>query len=244
MLKEAIEKIQEMSKPLIISKDEHTYVIEKNGDDFLEIRNSPDMIQPINLSSLAALVTFVQQEAIDLVDKLFISVDSPTKVNCFTSPQEEAQQLRTYLYSATATDVPGWSEKVNMGFEEAIIALRTRFQYTKDLDYALQLLSSITSGSKVTLNDNGIATSVVTQRGIALQDNAAIRPIVNLRPYRTFMEVDQPESSFLIRVSERAISFVEADGGMWRLSARQTVLSYLCAALEEEIATGKVVVTM
>mgnify|MGYP004478913177 CR=1 FL=1 len=244
MLKEAIEKIQEMSKPLIISKDEHTYVIEKNGDDFLEIRNSPDMIQPINLSSLAALVTFVQQEAIDLVDKLFISVDSPTKVNCFTSPQEEAQQLRTYLYSATATDVPGWSEKVNMGFEEAIIALRTRFQHTPDLDYALQLLSSITSGSKVTLNDNGIATSVVTQRGIALQDNAAIRPIVNLRPYRTFMEVDQPESSFLIRVSERAISFVEADGGMWRLSARRTVQSYLCAALEEEIATGKVVVTM
>jgi len=244
MLKEAIEKIQEMSKPLIISKDEHTYVIAKNGDDFLEIRNSPDMIQPISLSSLAALVTFVQQEAIDLVDKLFISVDTPTKVTCFTSPQEEAQQLRTYLYSATATDVPGWSEKVNMGFEEAIIALRTRFQHTPDLDYALQLLSSITSGSKVTLNDNGIATSVVTQRGISLQDNATIRPIVNLRPYRTFMEVDQPESSFLIRVSERAISFVEADGGMWRLSARRTVQSYLCATLEEEIATGKVVVTM
>lgn len=243
MLKEAIEKIQEMSQPMIISQGEHTYVITKGGD-FSEIRNSPDMIQSINLSSLAALVTFVQQEAIDLVDKLFISVDGPTTVNCFTSPREDAQQLRTYLYCATATDVPGWSEKVNMGFEEAIIALRTRFQHTPDLEYALQLLSSITSGSKVTLNDNGIATSVVTQRGIALQDNAAIRPIVNLRPYRTFMEVDQPESSFLIRVSERAISFVEADGGMWRLSARQTVQSYLCDALEEEIATGKVVVTM
>lgn len=41
MLKEAIEKIQEMSKPLIISKDEHTYVIAKNGDDFWKSATPP-----------------------------------------------------------------------------------------------------------------------------------------------------------------------------------------------------------
>lgn len=97
-----------------------------------------------------------------------------------------------------------------MPFEEALIALRTRFQPTADTEYALKLLSDITTGSKVTYNDNGVATSVVTKKGIDLQSNASIRPIIKLRPYRTFQEVEQPESQFLIRINERNISFIEA----------------------------------
>ena len=131
-----------------------------------------------------------------------------------------------------------------MPFEEALIALRTRFQPTADTEYALKLLSDITTGSKVTYNDNGIATSVVTKKGIDLQSNASIRPIIKLRPYRTFQEVEQPESQFLIRINERNISFIEADGGMWKLSARNTVKKYLEKALESEIQNGHVVVVL
>ena len=131
-----------------------------------------------------------------------------------------------------------------MPFEEALIALRTRFQPTADTEYALKLLSDITTGSKVTYNDNGIATSVVTKKGIDLQSNASIRPIIKLRPYRTFQEVEQPESQFLIRINERNISFIEADGGMWKLSARNTVKKYLEKALESEIQSGHVVVVL
>lgn len=243
MLKAAIEKIEAMARPSIFDKDNRTFVVTNDGE-VSEVQHTPDMVQRIELASLDALVAFVQEEAVGLADKLFITVPDPTTVYCFTEPQAADRLARTYLYKVNAADVPGWPEKVNMGFEEAIIALRTRFRRTQDTDYALQLLSSITSGSKVTLNDNGIATSIVTQKGIALQDNAAIRPIVDLRPYRTFMEVEQPESPFLIRVSERAITFVEADGGMWRLAARETVKAYLCAALEEDIARGQVIVTM
>ena len=54
-----------------------------------------------------------------------------------------------------------------------MIALRTRFEHTTDTDYALKLLSEITTGAKVTFNDNGIATTVVTQKGIALQATRA-----------------------------------------------------------------------
>ena len=131
-----------------------------------------------------------------------------------------------------------------MPFEEALIALRTRFQPTADTEYALKLLSDITTGSKVTYNDNGVATSVVTKKGIDLQSNASIRPIIKLRPYRTFQEVEQPESQFLIRINERNISFIEADGGMWKLSARNTVKKYLEKALESEIQSGHVVVVL
>ena len=133
---------------------------------------------------------------------------------------------------------------MKLGFEEAQIALRTRFQHTSDADYALKLLSDISMGAKVIYNDNGIATTVTTQKGVALQTNSQIKPLLSLRPYRTFQEVEQPESIFLLRVNERGISFTEADGGMWKLKAREIVKEYFCTSFEKEIKDGTVVVAL
>lgn len=125
-----------------------------------------------------------------------------------------------------------------------MIALRTRFEHTTDTDYALKLLSEITTGAKVTFNDNGIATTVVTQKGIALQGNESIRPIITLKPFRTFQEVEQPSSEFLIRITDRGIKFIEADGGMWRLAARKIIKAWLENALAVEVENGSVVVAL
>ena len=122
--------------------------------------------------------------------------------------------------------------------------MRTRFQETADTIYALKLLSDICCGAKVVYNDNGIATTVTTQKGVALQSNEQIRPIITLKPYRTFQEVEQPESIFLIRVNERGITFTEADGGMWKLKARQTVKAFLEEQLAEEVAGSGVYIAL
>ena len=122
--------------------------------------------------------------------------------------------------------------------------MQTRFQHTADRDYALRLCSQITTGGKVTYNDNGVATSIVTQKGVALQGTETIRPLIKLKPYRTFQEVDQPESTFLIRIDERGISFIEADGGMWQLEARKIVKTYLEEQLSEYVEAGKVIVAL
>lgn len=56
--------------------------------------------------------------------------------------------------------------------------------------------------------------------------------------------MEQPASQFLIRVSERGISFIEADGGMWKLQARGTIKQYLEEAFAAEIQEGAVVVAL
>jgi hypothetical protein len=157
---------------------------------------------------------------------------------------DEYRATRLAPYDAKATDVPGWAAETRMGFDEAMIALRTRFQATADIDYALKLLNDLTTGSKVTFNDNGVATSVVTKTGVALQSNQTIRPIIKLKPYRTFQEVEQPESEFCIRINEREIRFIEADGGMWKLKARQNVKAWLEERLADEIKNKLVIVML
>lgn len=244
MLKAAIEKIESMSKPCTFEKDGHSYLIDRDGT-FAEIM--PEIIAPVykSLTSLDSIVKMVQTEAVNMFGRIYINIPSHLSVAAFTNLwSAEERFARPTLYVANATDVPGWEEETKLPFERAAVALQTRFQESKDREYTLQLLSQITTGAKITYNDIGVATTIVTQKGVQLQQNSTIRPIVKLRPYRTFQEIEQPEGLFLIRIDERGISFVEADGGMWKLTARNTIKDYLETALETEIKNGQVVIML
>ena len=246
MLKEAIEKIEELAKPIILDKDGCTYAVNKDGEA-QEIIPEAGYQSCLSLNSLDALVQMVRTEGVSVdrsADKLYLSVKDHMTVACFGHPQKDLREERINYYEARAKDVPGWDGEVKMAFDKAAVALQTRFQDGGDRDYTLTLLSQITCGAKVTYNDIGVATTVVTQKGVSLQQNSTIRPLVKLRPYRTFQEVEQPEGLFLIRIDERGITFTEADGGMWKLAARKTIKAYLEEALKDMIDDGRVVVMM
>lgn len=246
MLKEAIEKIVSLAAPTIKEIEGATFSLDADGNAS-EIH--PEVVFPstLPLTSLDALVKMIRSEATSIhADNkpFYITIPNHLTVRCFTHPIPNLRAKRPTLYAATATDVPGWDDSTQLKFEEAMIAIRTRFQATSDAEYALKLLSDITTGSKITYNDNGIATSVVTKTGVALQSNESIRPIISLKPYRTFQEVEQPASEFLVRINERGILFTEADGGMWKLKARETIRAYFEEKLSAEIETGTVVVAL
>ena len=243
MLKEFIEHIQRTTQPLIQEVEGRTFCVTWDGS-IEEIRPTIDHPDTLPLHSLDALVKLIKTEAVAICNTLYITIPDHMTVDCFAKPDADKRFFRQFFYQAKATDVPGWESKQELGFEEAQIAMRTRFQETIDIAYLQKLLSEITTGAKVTLNDNGIATSIVTQKGVALQSNESIKPIVSLRPYRTFQEVAQPESPFLIRVNERRIAFIEADGGMWKLKARETIKAFLEDKLSGEVDNGSVVIAL
>lgn len=230
MLKAAIKKIEAMAHAAPFLVEGRTFVRNTDGD-VVEVRPGLDVPKVLELNSLDALVKMVRSDGFDFgstdVARLFVSVKDHLHVLAFSDVIGDLRNARIMLYRATATDVPGWNEEVRMPFDKAAVALMTRFQDSEDREYALRLLSQITTGAKVTYADNGIATTIVTQKGVAMADTTKIRPLVKLRPYRTFQEVEHPEGIFLIRIDERGITFAEADGGMWKLTARMTVKAYL-----------------
>lgn len=94
-------------------------------------------------------------------------------------------------------------------------------------------------------NDNGISQTVEARQGVALKTTVQIKPRVPLRPFRTFQEVEQPESEFLIRLDEEGnIGLFEADGGMWKLTARQTVKAFLEEKLADLVNSGAVYIAL
>lgn len=92
------------------------------------------------------------------------------------------------------------------------------------------------------MNMDGTQT-VEARQGVALNAVVEIKPRVMLRPFRTFLEVEQPESEFLLRVDpDEGIGFFEADGGIWKLEAKKNIADYFLKNMGDLIDAGKVVV--
>ena len=114
---------------------------------------------------------------------------------------------------------------------------------TKATAYLLDLLSRMTNENSVSTNDNGVTQTVEARQGVALNAVVEIKPRVMLRPFRTFLEVEQPESEFLLRVDpDEGIGFFEADGGIWKLEAKKNIADYFLKNMGDLIDAGKVVV--
>ena len=248
MLKEFIEHIQKTAQPLIQVIDPEidsgsTFAVTSDGNA-VELRPTIDHPDTLPLHSLDALVKMVQTEAAKTAEPLYVTIPNHLTVRCFGQPDAEARFFRQVYYEARATDVPGFRD----GFreqEKAIIELRSRFAPGEGVDYLLDLLSRISKDSGVATTDNGVSQTVEARQGIALKATVQLRPRVPLRPFRTFQEVEQPESEFLLRMDEEGnIGLFEADGGMWKLTARQTVKAFLEAKLADLVTSGAVFIAL
>lgn len=238
MIKEAIQY-------LVSLKDNKTYNI--NGDtysdhDLFRIEPHVDRPSTICVTGLDSIIKLVRNE-LDMFENLplFIRVDGARTVSVFSTYDDVMR--RDGLYEATC-DVPGFRDGFRE-YEKAIIELRSLFVPGEGVDYLLDLLSRISKNNGVTTSDNGVSQEVEARQGISLKAMVAVRPRISLRPYRTFLEVEQPESEFLLRLdNDGNVGLFEADGGMWKLEAKKNICSFFEEALKSEIGGGKVVVMM
>lgn len=130
-----------------------------------------------------------------------------------------------------------------MSQEHAVIELQSLYAVTDDRDYLLALLSRIDVNQGVSSVDNGISQEVSVRTGAVLKEQQTVQPIVHLQPYRTFLEVEQPASDFLLRLDkEGRPALYEADGGAWKLEAKRNIAAYLCEQLADLVECGSVVV--
>lgn len=238
MLKNAIQY-------LVGLKDNKIYEI--NGDTYSDkelYRIAPHVDRPYELSvnGLDSIVKLVLNE-LDMVDNppVYIRVESHRKVLVFTGLDD--MMCRDSLYKAVCDApewTPGWSAQ-----ETTIIQLRSMFLPTEDTDYLLNLLSTISKEDGVNSEDNGVSQTVTARTGVALKQSVVVRPRVKLCPFRTFAEVAQPKSEFILRLdNDGRVGIIEADGGIWKLEAKQNIVDYFNSALHEVIQSGRVVVMM
>lgn len=240
-LKAAIEKIEEMTQRADARLME-VYDRQFSTQQIYEIEKKYDSPKSITLNTLESLADIIKTELEKAHHPLFVNVKSPTNVVIFSTYYETENCRRDYLYEAVA-ELPKITFDQFVDYESTMIALRSKFVETDDVLYLLDLLSKVTDQNSVESEDNGLSQTVQVRKGIAMVQNAVVRPKVKLKPFRTFLEVDQPESEFLVRMQEGGyIGLFEADGGAWKLEAKKNIYSFLIEALSDEIIADKVVV--
>ena len=240
-LKDAINRIVELATPFTLETRDGRQFCSAN---LREVR--PEVPSPARYSvdTLEALVKLIRTEGVAQAPLLYVRVDSARRVMVDTTytHKEYAEFSRLPLYEAVS-DVPGITTNQSMTQEQAVVELQSLYAVTDDRDYLLALLSRIDVNQGVSSVDNGISQEVCVKTGAVLKEQQIVQPIVRLQPYRTFLEIEQPASDFLLRLDKNGCpALYEADGGAWKLDAKRKIAEYLKMQLAELVGSGKVVV--
>lgn len=239
-LKDAIDRIVGLAAPQTYTFGPHTYA----SQELKLVDTEPSRPNTHRVNTLSGLVKIIQEEGTSDIGKLFVEVHDQQHVYVWTHyvgiPGREYERWAPY---DAVSDIPRLTIGQYMDQQKAIIELQSLYNSTPDRDYLLDLLSKIDVTQGVMSTDNGVHQQATVRTGVVLKDTVSIKPIVELQPFRTFLEVEQPVSKFLLRVDENGkVGLFEADGGAWKLEAKRSIAAWLSKELATEIDAHRVVV--
>ena len=189
----------------------------------------------IEMNTLTSLVDYAKSFTVEMSDQMLVQVVSPTEVKLISCL--DSDRRRECLVSVKAM-IPEFGYGRYMDHESFIIALQSKFIPNDHRADLLRFAGTVKDESVAQYGDDGITQKATVKRGIASVEEAIVPNPVNLKPFRTFIEVDQPESAFIFRMKQsegRGIecAIFEADGGAWKNEAMRNIKKYLGFALEE-----------
>lgn len=212
-------------------------VIEAGGELFSTVglqrlpkEHKPDEPDTLILNSLQGLVDYIEQNRDQLVGaESIIHVSGPTRVRVISRLQERA--VRLAFVEARAQDLASGFVGQRMDLLTANIGLQSRFVDAHDRAMVLRVIGNVKDEGELRVQDDGRTQTVKTRAGIALADETEVPNPVTLAPFRTFREVEQPESAFVLRLDKGAagptFALYEADGGAWHIAAVERIAAWL-----------------
>lgn len=191
--------------------------------------------EPIKMSTLAGLLDYLKAGIDPMPDRMIVQIASPTTVRVISSL--DLDRKREELATAEA-DIPRFDYGNYMGQEKFIISLQAMFLDGGDRELLLRFAGTVKDESIAEYGDNGITQKATIKTGISTVGDAIVPNPVVLRPFRTFVEVGQPESRFIFRMRQgegRGVecAVFEADGGAWKNAAMENIKGYLQTELKD-----------
>jgi len=203
----------------------------------------PEPVVVHTLQGFADLVNGDKDEAyLEAGRSVFVHVVSPTEVRLLTGIFGEFNQ-RAHLATAKAI-VPELGLSVFRDQETFVIGLLANFEPVADREAVFKIVGNLESEAVQTCADDGVTQRATARAGIVKKAQVDVPNPVHLQPYRTFSEVWQPQSPFILRLRDAAggnpptCALFECDGGKWRLEAIQRVKQWLTDELGDVAVYG------
>jgi hypothetical protein len=235
MFEPLIKAIQDAVVPTTISIDAKEYVTKS-----IYFPPPEPSIDRLLIHSLSGLVQYLsgpgQTEA---SDPPFIHVVDHKTVDVWGLASGRHRDREHYLRCEYLPAIE--SGKFQFGSYYELFQFNTQiqalFEDTPARSQLLQVTGNIRDENIKTAEDDGVTQTVNVRSGInRLAATNAPNPIA-LKPYRTFTEVNQPESLFVFRLSKGRdgelpqCALIEADGGRWKREAIDRIVNWLRSAI-------------
>lgn len=229
MIKEAIKYVVELGKTDFFNINGQDY-----SNDNLRLIKDP-IAEPFRIHTLTGIVDYIKQNIDKDVfnSKPFIHIKSYNSV--FVMAEMNKTKDRDY-YIEAAPSVP----KIEMNYfhdiERFNIMLQSSFVRDENIEKILKVTGNIKEEQVMNFGDDGVSQQVTAKAGIARVENVVVPSPVLLSPFRTFPEIKQPTSKFILRMKDgpKAALF-EADGGAWKIDAIRLIKEYLQDNLEDVV---------
>ena len=248
MIAKALDWIEGRTAPFLKEIDGVTWS-NKSLNKVIDVKK----IESISFSTLTSLVDYLKS-GIDVpnsfIDHIFVNVVSPTRIEVSSGVNGKNYYSRTQIAEVKAV-LPEIKIGKWLGQTEFCIMLRSSFLDNSSMLHSLfssdpdvlkgedthrnaliEVASNIVSGTIAEYQDTGISQKATIKTGIQETEDKLLPEKVILRPYRTFLEVEQPKSEFVFRAQNDKydgvqLSLHEADGGRWKMDAKAAVKAYL-----------------
>jgi hypothetical protein len=218
---------------------EYLFVPQSDGGWTAEFsRETEPVCAMAHVSTLDGFIAYVKdnRDGLDL-SKTIVRVAGPEAVFLVSALEGELQTRREFLKAEASRSTSGYGSYTDI--EAFIVWLMTSFEQTTDRDAVIRLLGNVTDENVKTVQDDGFTQTVTAKTGAALRKEVSVPNPVRLAPFRTFREVAQPASPFLLRLQKGRegslpqATLFEADGQTWRLEAVKNIREYLAKGLPD-----------
>lgn len=234
----ALHKAQQTPTVLDIEGRKYLFHHDKAEEIEKEDDYSPDSLDIYTLIGLSDWIHADPDHLFaDKENPCIVCVDDPTSVTIL-SPLTPVKRKRNTI--AVCRYAPPRVRYDNyMDAEDFGIMLQTNFIEDQNRDLVLKIARNMTEEQSAQTADDGVSQRVTFKSGVKEVDSTVFRNPAYLRPMRTFPEISQPCSPFVIRFKEGHMAAVfEADGGAWKNDA----VKLIGAWLKDNLADTNVVV--
>lgn len=228
LTREFLEKVEEMVQPQTLTEGIRTFVDKPMHMLVDEIA----VDTPLHTNSLSSVADYIKSnadfDALASDGRKIIHVEDEKTVWLYTEMNSFKKRSALLLASAWVSSFPfgQW-----LSLENFIISVQANFVADEHRDELLSFVATVKQDTGVEQQDDGVTQKVTTRSGVSLSRTSKVPNPITLRPFRTFSEVEQPESSFVFRIKAEEgcgvkAALFAADGDAWRHDAILKIRDY------------------
>jgi hypothetical protein len=224
MIKEAIEKIIEIDKPEFKEINGEIY----SNKQFIKIKQDDPVPSILEINTLTGIIDYIKND-LDEENEYLIHVKSYNEVRLYGRYKKETAERNCYLVSIA----PEFKFGFNQWYDSEKFNINMQSQFLQD--EVMKNMLSITGNISVIMTkdneDDGITQKVIVKTGIVKKQETSIINPIRLTSMRTFTEIPQPSSLYVLRARQvhNGIEFAlfESDGGSWEHEVMLKIAEYL-----------------